>query len=93
MYLQWIGAIGGAGTTISFIPQVLRVFRLESIDGLSPYMLVIHLAGVSCWAVYGTLKKDYILVTTNSIAAFLVSTILVKYRLLRRSSSSTIIVV
>jgi len=86
MYLQWIGIIGGTGTTLSFLPQVLRVFRSTSIDGLSPSMLIIHLTGVSAWALYGFLKKDYILVTTNSIAGCLVTSILIRYGFLMRTA-------
>lgn len=75
-----LGIIGGVGTTFSFLPQVYRVITdKRSIDGLSPYMLSVHFAGVSCWVAYGILDNDAIITAFNIITVLLLSAIIVRY--------------
>jgi uncharacterized protein with PQ loop repeat len=89
MLSKWFGIMGGLGTTTSFFPQVLKSLRSSSIE-VSPLMLVIHFCGVSSWVVYGFLRKEPILVVTNSIAAVLVGIIGVRYACLCRHKPPTI---
>jgi uncharacterized protein with PQ loop repeat len=76
------GILGGVGTTFSFLPQVIHVYRKpspESSSGLSPYMLGIHFSGVSSWLLYGILIHDPFVISFNSITLLMVSSIIVKY--------------
>jgi len=82
----FFGLSGGIGTTFSFLPQVLHIYQKESIEGLSPYLLIIHFLGVSSWIAYGVMQKDRIIILFNVIAEILVSAILVKYFRITRSS-------
>lgn len=63
-----IGYIAGTGTTLSFVPQVLKVVRTGSTEGMSSIMFVIHLTGVTLWIVYGVLMGDPIVIVYNCIS-------------------------
>ena len=81
------GMLGGVGTTFSFLPQVIHVYRkplpetssINRTQGLSPYMLGIHFGGVSSWLLYGILVHDPFVISFNSITLLMVSAIIVKY--------------
>lgn len=47
------GHIAGTLTTISFIPQVVRAWRLKETRDLSLAMLLLFAAGIFLWALYG----------------------------------------
>ena len=47
------GYIAGALTTLSFVPQVLRAWKLKETRDLSLAMLVIFTAGILLWILYG----------------------------------------
>lgn len=71
-----IGILAGTGTTISFLPQVVKVVETQSTKDLSPYMLAIHLSGAGLWIAYGVMRDDIIIAVFNLITAGLVSTLL-----------------
>lgn len=70
---QTIGSLAGLGTTISFSPQVIRLFRTKDIAGVSLPMFLIHGTGVCLWVVYGVLIDDPIVVAFNGITCVFVS--------------------
>ena len=74
-----IGLLAGTGTTVSFVPQVIKVWRQKSVQDLSPYMLLIHFSGVTLWVVYGLLSKDYVIVLFNVVTLILCFSILVAF--------------
>lgn len=76
---QYIGMVAGIGTTISFCPQVCKIFYYNSLDGLSIYMVIIHFIGVLFWITYGILRNDVIIIAFNTITSVLVLSILSKY--------------
>jgi MtN3 and saliva related transmembrane protein len=54
--LDWkelLGFIGGALTTMGFIPQVWRLFRLRSAHEISLPFTVFFLLGIAFWLSYG----------------------------------------
>jgi len=71
-----IGIIAGAGTTFSFAPQVLHIFRTDDTRGLSAYMMTIHFLGISSWIAYGILKHDKIIIIYNIITLCLLHLII-----------------
>lgn len=66
------GTVGALGTTFSFLPQVVKMYSSERVQGVSPVMMATHLLGVSSWIVYGLLRRDYIVVAANSVSTMLV---------------------
>ncbi len=68
-----IGFVGGAFTTVSFAPQVWRLFRLRSAHEISlPFNLLI-MTGVACWTAYGVLLSLVPVILWNAITFTLVS--------------------
>ena len=48
-----LGFIGGALTTMGFVPQVWRLFRLRSAHEISLPFTVFFLLGIAFWLSYG----------------------------------------
>lgn len=71
-----IGLIAATCTTISFLPQVIRVIISKQTRDISLSMYVILSSGVFLWLVYGILKDDMPIITANGITFALSSTIL-----------------
>lgn len=65
-----IGITAGIGTTISFLPQLVKVVRSGSSEGLSHSMFLIHTSGVILWIVYGIIGRDLIVITFNAMSCF-----------------------
>ena len=51
--LNWIGSIAAFCTTLSFLPQLVRVWRRKSARDISLTMFLLFSFGVACWLVYG----------------------------------------
>ncbi len=54
--MEWrelLGFIGGALTTVGFVPQVWRLFRLRSAREISLPFTVFFIAGIGFWLSYG----------------------------------------
>lgn len=50
---ELLGFIGGALTTMGFVPQVWRLFRLRSAHEISLPFTVFFLLGIAFWLSYG----------------------------------------
>jgi MtN3 and saliva related transmembrane protein len=50
---NWIGSTAAVCTTISFLPQLIRVWRRKSARDISLLMFLLFSFGVACWLVYG----------------------------------------
>ena len=48
-----VGYIAGTLTTLSFVPQVARAWKLKETRDLSLAMLLLFAAGILLWTVYG----------------------------------------
>ena len=81
-----IGLCAGFGTTFSFFPQVLHIYRSTTTEGLSPYMMMIHFSGVSLWVAYGVLISYLIIISFNTITLFFVTAIFARYIYLKKPS-------
>ena len=71
-----IGCTAGLGTTVSFVPQLLKVVRTNSTEGISVYMFLVHTTGLTLWIVYGTLVADPIVIAYNATGLLLCLVIL-----------------
>jgi MtN3 and saliva related transmembrane protein len=68
--LEWrelLGFIGGALTTVGFIPQVWRLFRLRSAHEISLPFTVFFVAGIGFWLSYGILMGLLSVIIWNAI--------------------------
>lgn len=50
---DWIGSVAACCTTISFVPQLVRVWRRKSASDISLLMFLFFSFGVLCWLIYG----------------------------------------
>lgn len=65
--IQILGMLAGTITSITFLPQVIKVWKSRSAKDLSLVMLVLLMAGVSLWLVYGLVIMDGAIIYTNSM--------------------------
>jgi MtN3 and saliva related transmembrane protein len=74
---DWIGSIAAVLTTVSFMPQVWRIFRTRHTHDISLGMYAIFTAGVAMWLAYGILLGAWPIVFANGITLLLAGTVLV----------------
>ncbi|WP_421953817.1 SemiSWEET transporter [Polaromonas sp.] len=74
---DWIGFMGAALTTVSFMPQAWLTFRTRDVRGISLGMYSVFTAGVALWLVYGLLLGAWPIVVANAITLALALAILV----------------
>jgi MtN3 and saliva related transmembrane protein len=78
-----LGLIAGAFTTVAFVPQVIRTWRVKSTSDLSLAMIGLNSTGIFLWLVYGLYVHSLPIIIANLVAFILVSTVLllaIKYR-------------
>ncbi|MEN6444132.1 MAG: SemiSWEET transporter [Methanoregula sp.] len=67
-----VGCIAGALTTLSFVPQVLRSWKLKETKDLSLAMLLLFAIGVLLWTVYGIWIGSLPIIAANLITFILI---------------------
>ena len=70
------GFMAATLTTVSFLPQVIQVWKTKSTKDISLGMFSIFSSGVFLWLVYGILIEDWAVFMANSITLILASIIL-----------------
>ncbi|MGV3666224.1 MAG: SemiSWEET transporter [Leptospira bouyouniensis] len=75
-----IGYVAAFLTTVSFLPQVLRVVMTKQTRDISRNMYIMFFLGVVLWFVYGILKSDFPIILANIVTLFFV-TIILYYKL------------
>ncbi len=76
-FIELIGTIAGACTTLAFLPQVLHVWKTRSVRDISLGMYTIFCSGVFLWTVYGFLKNAWPLIIANIATLVLAAAVLV----------------
>ena len=85
--INLIGYAAATGTTISFLPQLIRVVRLRSAEDISLGMFLIFSAGTVLWLTYGLLSHSWPVAVANAVTLVLSMSILIlKLRFDRRDS-------
>ena len=67
-----VGYLAGTLTTISFIPQVARAWKLKETRDISLAMLLLFSAGVLLWTLYGIWTDSLPIIAANVITFFLI---------------------
>ncbi len=78
--LQMLGLAAGTITSITFLPQVIHIWKTKSAKDLSMKMLMLLILGVSMWLTYGILVVDAAIIYTNSMVLTM-SLIMVYFKL------------
>ena len=69
--IEIIGFIAAILTTASFVPQVYKIWKTKSAQGVSLSMFLIFFTGVSLWFVYGVLLGSFSMIIANTITGIL----------------------
>ena len=71
-----IGVIASLFTGLSMLPQLIKIIKDKKAKDISMLMLAVLFIGVGSWIYYGILKKDLIIILSNSFS-FLINTALI----------------
>ena len=73
----FLGYFAGFLTTVSLVPQVIKIWTTKSADDFSLMMLLIWCTGIGCWLVYGVLLDAVPIILWNVSTLLLAVAILV----------------
>jgi len=79
MNVEIIGTTAGILSCITFMPQVIKTWKLKSARDLSPVMFVVAMVSTLLWLVYGVLIGSFSMIFTNVIVFLLSVVMLVLY--------------
>ncbi len=65
--LNAIGWLAAVGTTVSFVPQLVRVWRLRSAREISLITFLVFSVGVFLWLLYGIFAHSMPIILANGI--------------------------
>ena len=72
MPVEIIGGCAGILCAVSFLPQVVKIFRSKNAGNISLLTFSIFSMGVFLWFIYGLLIRDIPIIITN-IAVFILA--------------------
>ena len=71
MLSSTFGYLAAACTTISFIPQAVKVFKTKSTKDISSGMFLLMTTGVTFWLIYGLMIDSFPIIAANAVTLFL----------------------
>lgn len=74
-FVDVIGAVAVAVSTLSITPQLYKTWRIKHADDLSYGWLLSALAGSWLWLAYGSMNGDWAVVVANVVGSTLVATL------------------
>jgi MtN3 and saliva related transmembrane protein len=63
-----IGLIAALFTTVSLLPQLIKVYKTKSAKDISTGMFALFCSGVFLWFIYGVFVNDLPIIIANSLA-------------------------
>jgi MtN3 and saliva related transmembrane protein len=76
-----IGLIAAFCTTVSYIPQIKKIWMTGETHDISLKMFLILSTGIALWILYGVLQRDAVIILANSVSlAFLCAILFFKIR-------------
>ncbi len=76
-FIEVLGLVAGALTTISFLPQLVKIIKNKSAKDVSLLMFLVFTLGILLWLVYGILTLTLAIIIANSITIVLALSILI----------------
>ena len=76
---QWIGIAAGVLTSISMLPQLIKIIKEKKAGDVSVVMLLVLISGLALWATYGFLRDDWPIIITN-LFSFLLNCVVLFFR-------------
>ena len=71
-----IGFVAATLTTISFVPQVIKIWRSRSTHDVSLGMYALFTLGIAMWLAYGLLIYSWPVILANFVTLLLAGTVL-----------------
>jgi MtN3 and saliva related transmembrane protein len=79
--IDLLGLAAGSLTTISFVPQVLKIWRSKSGNDVSYGMFLLFSVGVLLWLAYGLMLGAIPIIVANAVTLILALIVVaLKYR-------------
>ena len=81
--MDWINVVGytaGTLSAITFLPQVVKTWKMKAAGELSFGMILLVTGSVSMWICCGLLLKNNVIIITNSVV-FILSLFLIYFKL------------
>lgn len=68
--MQWelIGSGAAVLTMFGFVPQILKIYKTQSVEDVSLWMLLQFCLGMFLWLLYGLHIQDNILIVANIVS-------------------------
>jgi MtN3 and saliva related transmembrane protein len=66
-----LGILAGTFCTVSFVPQVLKIYKTKNVSDLSIITFSMFSLGVALWMAYGIVLNDYAIIIANGITLLL----------------------
>ncbi|HDG1696079.1 TPA: SemiSWEET transporter [Kluyvera ascorbata] len=82
--MEWASLIGYAAaclTTLSFLPQAIKVIATRNTQGISGLMYIMFVCGLVMWLIYGVMIEDTAVSMANFITlVFAMPILIIKFR-------------
>lgn len=78
-----LGLIAATLTTLSFVPQVIKTWKMKETRDISLSMFVMLAVGIILWTIYGFIIRDLPVILANCVTFVLTATIIflkIKYK-------------
>ena len=69
--VEVVGLVGATFTTLAFVPQVVKIWKNRSSNGVSLSMYVCMLVGIIIWLAYGILINSIAVIVANILSGIL----------------------
>ena len=74
--IDFLGLVAGSLTTVSFVPQVVKIWRSKSGQDISYGMFSLFSLGVALWLAYGVMLGAAPIIVANAVTLILALTVL-----------------
>lgn len=68
---EYVGIAAGICTSVSQLPQLIKIIKEKKADDISYFMLAILITGLAGWVWYGCMKSDLPIILTNSFSVLI----------------------
>lgn len=76
-WISWVGYLAASLTTLSFLPQAIKVMTSGNTQGISALMYMMFVSGLVMWLIYGLLIEDMAVSMANLLTLLFALPILV----------------
>ncbi|MFU1857016.1 hypothetical protein BWD42_00220 [Sphingobacterium sp. CZ-UAM] len=81
-----LGIAAGILTSISMLPQLIKVIKEKNVGDLSWIMILVLILGLSLWVWYGVLKNEHPIIISNAFAVLVNVCLFICYFLYKNSA-------